>query len=122
MTCPFPCRLRVLAHELPDDCREAHLALEQGRAATLELDPTLVESVQHLDARNRIAHSLGAKDRAPVLARNGLRANRAMQRLRELRCDPVLAHPLRALQLDDALASPVLQQQLGCDPTDVSSG
>src|SRR5216684_8634600 len=66
------------AHELLNDFRETHLALDQGRAATLELDPTLVESVEHLDARNRIMHSLGAKDRAPFLARNGLCANRTM--------------------------------------------
>ena len=108
--------------ELPDDFRETHLALDQARAAALELDPTFVESVEHLDARNRITHSLGAKDRAPVLARNGLCANRTMQRLREFRCDPVLAHPLRALELDDALATPVLQQQFGCDPADVRGG
>src|SRR5438270_3814169 len=74
-------RSRPSAHELLDDLREAHLALDQGHGATLELDPTLVESVKHLDAGNRITHSLGAKDRAPVLARNGLCANRTMQRL-----------------------------------------
>src|SRR5438270_1310088 len=115
-------RSRPSAHELLDDLREAHLALDQGRGATLELDPTLVESVKHLDAGNRITHSLGAKDRAPLLARNGLCANRTMQRLRELRCDPDLAHPLRALELDDPLASPPLPQQFGCDPADISRG
>jgi len=34
----------------------------------------------------------------------------------------VLAHRLRALELDDALASPSLQHQFGCDPADVSGG
>src|SRR5258707_4555109 len=91
------CRLRVLADELPDDFRETHLALDQARAATLERDPTFVETIEHLDARDRVTRSLGAKDCAPVLARNGLCANRTMQRLREFRCDPVRAHPLRAL-------------------------
>src|ERR1700694_5921484 len=97
MTSPFGCRLRVLANELLDDFRETHLALDKGRAATLERDATLVESVEHLDAWNRIPHALSSKDCAPVLARNGLCANRTMQRLREFRCDPVLAYPLRAL-------------------------
>src|SRR5437660_8202170 len=97
------------AHELLDNFCESHFALHQGRAATLEVDPTLVESIEHLNARNRITHSLSAKDRAPALARYSLRTNRTMQRLRKLRCDFVLSDPIRTLELDDTLASPVLQ-------------
>ena len=74
------------------------LALDQARAAALEPDPTFVETVEHLDARNRVTHSLGAKDRVPVLARNGLGANRTVQRLRELRGDPVLGSPTPGLR------------------------
>jgi len=66
----------------PDDLRQTDLALDHRRRV-FELDPTFVESVEHPDARSRVAHSLGAKERRPALARNSLRANRTLQRLRK---------------------------------------
>ena len=81
-------RSRPSAHELLDDLREAHLALDQGHGATLELDPTLVESVEHLDAGNRITHSLGRERSRP--------SARAERPLREPDDAAPLRTPLRS--------------------------
>src|SRR4029077_5808412 len=106
-------------HELLYDCREALVALDLSSTVALEPDPALVESVQHLDARDRISHALGSKDRGPILTGDRFRSNRTTQRLREFRCDLVLSHPIGTLELDDSLPTPVLHQQFGSDAANI---
>jgi len=47
---------------------ESHLAVDEGRTVALELDPTFVESVEHLDAWNRL-HIPRARKIAPLFSR-----------------------------------------------------
>src|SRR5690242_17480703 len=49
----------------PEDRLELHLSLERTCLAILELDPSFIESSEHLDPRNGILHALGFKEVNP---------------------------------------------------------
>src|ERR1700748_1373484 len=69
--------MRAASHEAVDDGPRRRRALARARA---EIDPALVEAVQHAHARRRIRHALRAEQGLPIAARNGLRDDVAAQR------------------------------------------
>jgi hypothetical protein len=106
--------------KLADDPRQWRLALP--RTTNLEIDPALVEAVDHPDPRSGIFDSLRAEPGLPAFTRNDLNSHRTIQRGSKRRGEVSGADSSRALQLDHLLALPVAHQQFRGDFTDVLAG
>ncbi|MEA3078878.1 MAG: hypothetical protein QOF05_286 [Sphingomonadales bacterium] len=87
------------------------VSLDGAGLTSLEGDPRFVESIQHLDAGQRIPHSLGFEESCPDLARNGFDSDGVSENFFERGCDILWSNATRPLQLNHACAGPVLLKQ-----------
>src|SRR5258707_8370019 len=65
--------------EFGDDVFERRSALHRRPTVLAELNPSLIEAVEHSDPRQRISHSLRAENLLPTLARHRLDPDGALQ-------------------------------------------
>src|ERR1700689_172396 len=64
-----------LPYQLSQNRREFNDTLHQGSTTAFELNPSLVEPVEHPDARHRVPHSLRFEQSFPGFTRDGLGTN-----------------------------------------------
>jgi hypothetical protein len=99
--------------QLGNDGFERRRALHRRPTLILELDPTLVEAVEHANSRQRVTRALGAEQRLPTLAGHALDPDGAAEHGGKGLGEIVRRDAGEALQFDDARAVPIFQQQGG---------
>src|SRR5205807_6847963 len=99
--------------EFGDDAVERRRTFDRRAAVVAELDPALVEPVEHPDPRQRISRSLRAENLLPALARHGLDPDGALQHRGEGAGEIVRRDACGPLQLDDPRPAPVLPEKRG---------
>src|SRR5437899_4958027 len=94
--------------EFGDDAFECRSALHRRPAVLAEVDPSLVEAIEHTDPRQWISRPLRAENLLPVLARHRLDPDGALQRRGEGSGEIVRRYACGPLQFDDPRPAPVL--------------
>src|SRR5580704_10034842 len=100
---------RRIAHQGRNDAVEIDPPRARAGAAVWKVDPALVEPVDHLHAGKRVAHAFAAEDFLPARAGHSFDTDRSVECLGDGGRYCVWCHPL-ALELDDAVAGPILLQ------------
>ena len=92
----------ALCGEFPENGFERDPAGAVLRATPFEIDPTLVETIDHADAGQRMLHSLRVEQRLPRVARHWFRPHRVAERFRKTRGDVVSRIAARPFEFNDA--------------------
>src|SRR5262249_7305443 len=90
---------------------EGHLSLPGLGRTSLELDPALVEAIEHLDARLGPGVPLRFEPLLPGLPGNRFHPDGAAQETCQRRANVSRADAVRSLELDDSLPAPALLEQ-----------
>src|SRR4029077_4548508 len=99
--------------EFGDDAFECRSALHRRPTVLAEVDPSLVEAVEHPDPRQWISRSLRAENLLPAFPRHRLDPDGAFQHRGEGAGEIVRRYARGPLQLDDPRPAPVLPKERG---------
>src|SRR5262245_16775936 len=98
----------LAVHQSGDDVIGGDGSPENVRTFIPEVDPTVVEAVEHAYSREGVLHPLTAEQRLPARTGHGYGSHRHLQRTGEGGREIVRRHPARAFELHDALPAPTL--------------
>src|SRR5580704_11795865 len=79
-----------------------------------EFNPTLIEAIEHSNARIRVFHALRLKERFPGFTGDGFYADRTIQKLGEGGCYIIRAHAVWTFQFYHSSTVPFFLKQLSC--------
>src|ERR1700722_18985872 len=99
--------------ESGDDAVERRRTFDRRPAVVAELDPALVEAVEHPDPRQRILRALRTEDLLPALARHRLDPDRALQHRGEGTGEIVRRYARGPVQFDHPRPDPILPEKRG---------
>src|ERR1700682_2210818 len=105
--------------EFRDGAFECRSALHRRLAVLAEVDPSLVEAIEHPDPRQWISRSLRAENLLPALARHRLDPDGALQHRGEGSGEIVRRYACGPLQFDDPRPAPVLAEKRGGQAADI---
>ncbi len=86
---------------------------------SLEVNPTLVESIDHLHARQGMAHTLLTENLLPLITRDDLSVDGSTQGIAECFGHLQWRHTRSGLEFDDSLPGPVFPEEVCCGTADV---
>jgi hypothetical protein len=113
---------QLTLHQPLQNLFQIDFAFERTGLAAIELDPTGVEAIEHLDARRRILHALRCKQGFPTIPRDEFRADGSTEDFRECDCDFIRRNAMRSFQLDDSTAAPMFLKELRRHASDIRGG
>src|ERR1700680_3833404 len=97
--------------ELLQHCLQLGVTFARTLLAILELNPALVEAIEHLRAGRRVLHALRREQSLPGVTGNGFHADRPAQDFSECCGDLIWSDASRSFEFDDTAARPCLLQE-----------